>query len=211
MNGRHLMPRSLRSIFALALLPMSASAASAQPATIVAFGDSNTFGMNMAREEAYPAQLEAILKAKGYDVRVSNAGEPGNTTSHALSRLDWAVPAGTRVAIVQFGVNDARRGVPPAEIEQNLSQLLARLKAKSVRLVLCGRRAPFPPGYDIEGYRAVYRRVGKQYGAAGCNFTEGIPPSGFHADGHENAVGTAIVARNLSRIVEPMIRDAKRR
>jgi len=193
-----------------ASLLATTSIASPQGVSIVAFGDSNTYGMNMSRQEAYPAQLEAMLKAKGHDVRVTNAGEPGATTSNALARVDWAVPAGTRVAIVQFGVNDARRGVPPAQIEENLSQVLERLKARQVRIVLCGRRAPFPPGYDIEAYRGVYRRLAQKYRIAGCNFTDGIPGSGFHADGHENAEGTAIVARNLTRIVEPMVRGARR-
>jgi acyl-CoA thioesterase-1 len=178
---------------------------------IVAFGDSNTYGMNMSRAQAYPSQLEALLRAKGYDVQVTNAGVPGNTTADALARVDSAVPAGTRVAIVLFGVNDARRGIPPATIERNLSEVLARLKARNVSVILCRRRAPFPPGYDVSGYHAVFPRVAQKYGAASCNFTEGIPPAGFHAGGHENATGTAIVANNLLKTVEPMIKGAKKR
>jgi acyl-CoA thioesterase-1 len=110
------------------------------------------------------------------------------------------------VVVVEFGVNDARRGIPPATIEQNLTEMLTRIKAKGARIVLCGRRAPFPPGYDIEGYRAVFPKVGKKFGAAGCIFTAGIPPSGFQPDGHENAQGTTVVANNIARLVMPMIR-----
>ena len=123
-----------------------AGVALAEPIRIVAFGDSNTYGMNMSREQSYPAQLEAMLKAKGYDVTVINAGIPGDTTSGALARVNSAVPTGTQIAIVTLGVNDARKGVSPASIEHNLSEILSNLKARNVRLIVCGRRAPFPPG-----------------------------------------------------------------
>jgi acyl-CoA thioesterase-1 len=182
----------------------------AEPIRIVAFGDSNTYGMNMSREQSYPAQLEAMLKAKGYDVTVVNAGIPGDTTAGALARVNSAVPAGTQIAIVTLGVNDARKGVSPASIEQNLSEILSNLSARNVRLIVCGRRAPMPPGYDKEGYKDVYLRLPQKFGAAGCNFTEGVPPSGFHPDGHENPEGNTIIARNMMKLVEPMLKGARK-
>jgi acyl-CoA thioesterase-1 len=194
----------------LALAATLWPAASIAQIRIVAFGDSNTYGMNMPREQSYPAQLEAMLRAKGHDVRVENAGVPGNTTADGLARVGSAVPAGTRVAIVTFGVNDARKGVSPASIEQNLDAILRDLKSKNVRVVLCGRRAPFPPGYDKEGYAALYQRLARQHGAAGCRFTDGVPASGFAADGHENAAGNTVVAKNMMKIVEPMLGGGKK-
>jgi acyl-CoA thioesterase-1 len=182
----------------------------AEPMRIVAFGDSNTYGMNMPREQSYPAQLEALLRAKGYDVSVVNAGIPGDTTSGGLGRVNSAVPTGTHIAIVTLGVNDGRKGVPPAAIEQNLSEIVANLKARNVRVVLCGRKAPLPPGYDKQGYKDLFSRVSKKYGAVGCSFTEGVPPSGFQGDGHENAEGNAIIAKHMMRIVEPMLKGAKK-
>ena len=92
-------------------------------------------------------------------MRVANAGVSGNTTTDALNRVDSAVPAGTDIAIVTFGVNDARRGVPPATIGQNLSEIVARIKAKGTKVILCGRRAPFPSGYDAEGYRTTIQNL----------------------------------------------------
>jgi acyl-CoA thioesterase-1 len=182
----------------------------ADPVRIVAFGDSNTYGMNMAREQSYPAQLEAMLRAKGYDVSVVNAGIPGDTTSGGLGRVNTAVPSGTQIAIVTLGVNDARKGVPPAAIEQNLSEIMSNLKARNVRVVLCGRKAPLPPGYDAQAYKDLFPRVAKKYGAAGCYFTEGVPASGFQGDGHENAEGNTIIARNMMRRIEPMLKGAKK-
>jgi acyl-CoA thioesterase-1 len=192
-------------VFAGAVAFVAAAAAFAGPAhaqvRVVAFGDSNTYGMNMAREQSYPAQLEAMLKAKGLNVRVDNQGIPGDTAAGGLARVDSAVPAGTRVAIVLFGINDARKGVPAATFEQNLSEIFARLKARNVRIVLCFR------GHSLlNDYKGAYSRVGKKYGAPPCNFREGVPASGYAGDGHENAEGNTAVAKNLLRIVEPMLR-----
>ncbi|MFI5446604.1 SGNH/GDSL hydrolase family protein [Polaromonas sp. UC242_47] len=78
----------------------------AEPIQIVAFGGSNTFGKNLSRSEAYPAQLEVMLRAAGYDVVIKNEGTNGQTTSEELSHLNSAIPNGTRIVIFQPGGND---------------------------------------------------------------------------------------------------------
>ena len=72
------------------------AAQSADAATVVALGASNTYGKGVARNEAFPAQLEAILRAKGLNVNVINAGINGDTTEGMLQRLDSVVPNGTK-------------------------------------------------------------------------------------------------------------------
>jgi acyl-CoA thioesterase-1 len=96
---------------------------SADAATIVALGASNTYGKGVARNQAFPAQLETILRAKGVTVRVINAGINGDTTEGMLRRLDRVVPNGTRAVILQTGGNDRRKGSPDrsAEIQSRLS------------------------------------------------------------------------------------------
>jgi acyl-CoA thioesterase-1 len=81
----------------------------ADAATGVALGASNTFGKGVSRGQAYPAQLEVLLRARGISVHVVNAGINGNTTGEMLARLDSAVPKGTRVVILQPGGNDRRK------------------------------------------------------------------------------------------------------
>src|SRR5262245_43789720 len=83
-----------------------------EAATIVALGASNTDGKGVARNQAYPAQLEAILHAQGSKVRVVNAGINGDTTEGMLRRLDRAVPNGTTAVLLQPGGNDRRKGSP---------------------------------------------------------------------------------------------------
>src|SRR6202171_1391813 len=103
----------------------------AQAATVVALGASNTFGKGVSRSQAYPAQLEGLLRAKGLNARVINAGINGDTTGGMLARLDRMVPKGTSVVILQPGGNDRRKLAPDQTYE-----IQARLAAMGVKVVL---------------------------------------------------------------------------
>ena len=119
----------------LAFLAASLGFASAGASTIVALGASNTFGKGVARNQAYPAQLEAILRARGYGVRVINAGVNGATTGDMLRRLGAVVRPGANVVILQPGGNDRRIGVE-AHRAGNIAEIQSRLKARGIRLVI---------------------------------------------------------------------------
>jgi acyl-CoA thioesterase-1 len=119
---------------AAALAALAVTSAHAASGTIVALGASNTYGKGVARNQAYPAQLEAILRAKGHTVRVINAGINGNTTRQMLARMDSTVPRGTSVVILQPGGNDRRRG--ETDTSQNLAEIQSRLSARGVHVVV---------------------------------------------------------------------------
>jgi lysophospholipase L1-like esterase len=94
---------------ALLLTHIALSAAEApEPNYIVALGASGIHGKGVPLGEAYPAQLETMLRAAGFNVRVINAGVDGDTTARMLMRMDSVVPAGTKVTILQPGTNDFR-------------------------------------------------------------------------------------------------------
>jgi acyl-CoA thioesterase I len=159
----------LRVKFALATAPLiipalmilvAAGPACAASITIVALGASNTYGKGVARNQAYPAQLEAMLHASGSDVRVVNAGINGDTTGGMLSRLDGAVPAGTKVVILQPGGNDARKG--QGNGAPNISAINSRLAARGIKVVMLPNQMlsglPHQPdGMHLtpEGYRML--------------------------------------------------------
>jgi acyl-CoA thioesterase-1 len=109
------------------LLPITA----ADAATIVALGASNTAGKGVSSNEAYPAQLEAILRARGLGVTVVNAGISGDTTEGMLGRLDQAVPAGTSAVILQPGGNDRRKG----SVDRT-AEIQSRLRARHIPVVI---------------------------------------------------------------------------
>jgi len=149
------------AIFAFASAPADA-------ATIVALGASNTFGKGVARSQAYPAQLETILRAKGANVRVVNAGINGDTTEGMLQRLDGVVPNGTGVVILQPGGNDRRKGSP-----DRTSEIQSRLKARGIPVIMIAngmfRGLPHQPdGQHLtpEGYHMLAEHVAAQVARA---------------------------------------------
>ena len=129
--------RSLTAFVACTFL-FAASAASAATIRIVDFGDSATYGYLVPRQDAYPAQLQALLRKKGYDVVVENAGVNGDTTAGALKRFDQAIGPDTDIAIVELGTNDLRLRVPPEHMRANLAEILRSLRQRHVEVLLVG-------------------------------------------------------------------------
>jgi len=93
---------------ALSTFICGSMAAYGAPLRIVAIGASNTHGWYVGNEGAYPAQLEALLRAKGIDAQVTNAGVPFETTGTMLRCIDKDVPNGTDIVILEPGGNDRR-------------------------------------------------------------------------------------------------------
>ena len=131
---RALRPGLLLTLFAMLLAP----AAQARTVHIVAFGDSATSGWLVPQTQAYPAQLQALLRKKGYDVNVTNAGVPGDTTAGALARFDAAIAPGTDIALVEFGINDLRMRVPRERMRANLTEIVQSLRKRGIAVLLIG-------------------------------------------------------------------------
>jgi acyl-CoA thioesterase-1 len=111
-------------------------AAAAAPLRIVAIGASNTHGWYVGNEGAYPAKLQALLRAKGIDAQVTNAGVPFETTGLMLRRIDKDVPDGTDIVILAPGGNDKRFLVPPQWRAANIVEMERRLQARSIQVIV---------------------------------------------------------------------------
>ena len=140
-------------------------------ATVVALGASNTYGKGVARNQAFPAQLEAILRAKGLNVRVINAGINGDTTGGMLRRLG-AVPKGARVVILQPGGNDRRKGTE-ADRAASIAEIQSQLKGRGIRLIMLENNMLHglphqPDGQHLtpEGYRLLAESLAAQVASA---------------------------------------------
>jgi acyl-CoA thioesterase-1 len=103
---------------------------------IVAIGASNTTGFGVGEANAYPALLQALLRKKGIDASVTNAGVNGDVTSGMRSRLDSAVPKGTDIAILQPGGNDLRFFGTKEARAANVAAMTARLRARGIRVIV---------------------------------------------------------------------------
>jgi acyl-CoA thioesterase-1 len=158
LRGRSAFAAASPIIAALTIIPALGPACAAS-ITVVALGASNTYGKGVARNEAYPAQLEAMLRAKGIDAHVINAGINGDTTGRMLSRLG-AVPAGTKIVILQPGGNDARKG--QGHGAENVAAITSRLAARGIKVVTVSNQTlgglPHQPDGEHltpEGYRML--------------------------------------------------------
>ena len=178
------------------------------PVRILAIGDSLTQGYGLRTGMEFPAQLERALNSRGKNVKVINAGVSGDTSAGGLARLDWSLTENPQVAIVEFGGNDALRGLSPAEVEKNLDAMLAKLKARRIPTLLAGMKAPRNMGAAyIAQFDAVFPRLAKKHGVKLYPFfLEGVAldralmqPDLTHAN--EKGVG-AIVARMVPAVEE---------
>ena len=134
-------------------------------AQVVALGASNTEGHGVSSSESYPAQLQAMLQARGSGLRVTNAGVYGDTTSGMLARLSSAVPEGTKIVILQFGGNDFRQGISPAARQANIASIQQQLRNRGIRIIqadglvrsasAAGLVQPDHIHLTAEGYRRV--------------------------------------------------------
>jgi acyl-CoA thioesterase-1 len=178
---------------------------------IVAIGDSLTAGFGVARDEAYPARLEARLRRDGYRYRVVNAGVSGDTTAGGLRRVDWALRARPEIAIVALGANDGLRGQNVAVMRANLAAILDRLRAGGVRLLLAGMQVP--PNYGeayARDFAAVFRDLGQRPGVTSMPFLlEDVAANARlnQGDGiHPTAEGHRVIAERMYVYLEPLLR-----
>ncbi|MGX5848377.1 arylesterase [Mesorhizobium sp. PL10] len=186
------------------------SSARAETFTIVGFGDSLMAGFGLGPGEGFTDKLQAALRAKGHDVSVANAGVSGDTTSGGLSRLDWSVPDGTKLVILELGANDMLRGVSPNIAEKNLDEMLAKLKARKIAVLLAGMRAAPNLGADYQtAFDAIYPKLAAKYDVPLYPFfLDGVAgESGFQLEDrlHPNAKGVDRMVERILPTVEKAI------
>src|SRR5215470_9686553 len=107
MGAKHFLFTSKAMCFAVAVAALFSTATAFAEVRIVALGSSSIRGKGVPQDHAFPAQLEAVLRAKGHQVTVTNQGVNGDTTAGMLARLNSAVPPSTDIVILKVGVNDS--------------------------------------------------------------------------------------------------------
>ena len=178
---------------------------------ILALGDSLTAGFNLDHRAAFPVQLEAALRDKGYDVKVENAGVSGDTTAGGLARLDWALGGSVPdITILELGANDALRGIPPDEAKANLTRIVEGLEAAGSRILLAGMWAPPNMGRDYaEAFNAIYPDLAADHDLPLYPFfLDGVitRPELLQNDGmHPTADGVTEIVKRILPMVEEMI------
>lgn len=204
-----------RAIFATALAAVaiggSPAVAAPAPPVVTILGDSITAGFGLPAAQALPAQLQLALARRGVAAVVRGAGVSGDTTAGALARVDFSVQPDTAVCVVELGGNDFLQSIPPPETERNLRAIVARLKARRIRVVLAGGRVPesIAGAYGRE-LGAIFPRVAKATGAVlSPDLLAGVFDNAALKQGdglHPNANGVTLVADRLAAAVAKALR-----
>jgi acyl-CoA thioesterase I len=195
----------------LMLLPaMHTDAAETRVPVIVAFGDSLTAGLGLPESEAFPAQLERALRARGQEATVVNAGVSGDTAAAGLARLDWAMPDKASAVIIELGANDALQGLDPARTKAVLETIIAKVQAKGLPILLAGMEAPPNMGKDYTGaFRAMFADLAASHDLVFYPFfLDGVAldDSLKLDDGmHPNAEGVARIVQGILPKVEELL------
>ena len=177
---------------------------------IVAFGDSLTAGLGLLEQEAYPAILQRTIDEAGYEFEVVNAGLSGDTSAGGVRRLDWALEGDVRVLIVAFGGNDGLRGLPVAQMKENLSTIIARAQERGIVVILAGMEAP--PNFGQEyatAFRQGFREVALKERVIFIPFLlKDVAGRGElnQGDGiHPNVQGARVMAATVWAVLEPLL------
>ncbi len=190
--------------------PALAGGAAAKPVKMVVLGDSLSAGLGLSGPAAFPARLQKALKDKGIEVDMINAGVSGDTASGGRDRLDWSIPAGTEAVIVELGANDALRGTDPAVTRAALTDVVSRLKARRIAVMLCGMLAPPNYGQDYAArFNTIYPDLAKKFDVPLYPFfLAGVAadPRLNQADGiHPTAEGVDIIVANILPTVQAFL------
>ncbi|MFL4997802.1 MAG: arylesterase [Microvirga sp.] len=198
------------AVLVAVIAPLPAAHAQNNPIRLVALGDSLSAGYNLPQEAAFPVVLERVLKAKGHNVVVANAGVSGDTSSGGLDRLDWSVPDGTDGVILELGANDMLRGLDPAGTRKNVEAIVERLKSRNIPVMLAGMYASRNLGPEyVQRFDSIYPDIAKKHdlvlypffldGVAGdrsLNLPDGM---------HPTAKGVEIIVERILPSVESFL------
>ena len=186
-----------------------ASSVSKRP-RIVFLGDSLTAGYGVELEQSVPSLVQKQLDAEGYQYEVVNAGVSGDTSAGGLRRLEWSLDGDVRILVVELGANDGLRGLPVAEMKDNLKTIISTAKKRGIDVLLTGMEAPpnYGAAYTAE-FRRVFRDLAAEERVAFMPFylyqVAGVPTLNI-ADGiHPNPAGARIVEANLWRSLKPLL------
>ncbi|MGH7984388.1 MAG: arylesterase [Candidatus Udaeobacter sp.] len=182
--------------------------------SILVFGDSLSDGFMLKRSEAYPALLAKKLRTASLNFQVTNASASGGTTEGGLERLPPHLKHRIDIFVLELGINDAFRGLPVDQIENNLQQIIDKVKARNpnVRVVIAGMQLP---NYTADDYVSAFGKMftdlaSKNNAALVPYVLKGVAgdPSLNLPDGiHPNAAGQKILAENVWRVLEPVARE----
>lgn len=190
---------------------LAASAHSAEPPTVLVFGDSLSAGYGIDVDQSWTALLQERLERQGYEHRVINASISGETTEGGAARIEYALESfDPSLIILELGGNDGLRGFPPSRMKGNLDKIISTSRASGAAVVLLGIRIPanYGPRYT-EAFEGVFREVAAEYDVPWIEFfMDGIALNEalMQDDGiHPNAAAQPVLLDNAWPIISKIL------
>ena len=181
---------------------------------ILVLGDSLSQGFGLRSTQAYPALLTEKLRATNLSFEITNASQTGGTTDGGLHRLPAHLKRKIDIFVLELGINDAFRGVPIAEIRNNLQAIIDQVKARNpnVRIIIAGMQLPNYASDDyVFAFSQIYADLAAKNSAALIPYllegVSGDPHLNQPDRVHPNAAGQKILADNVWRVLEPIARE----
>ncbi len=196
-------------LICLAALP---AAAQTGPVKLAILGDSLAAGYGLSPAQAFPARLDAALKAQNRNVTIINHGVSGDTTAGGLERIDWMMADKPDIVLVELGGNDGLRALDPAATERNLDAIVTKLKAAGATVWLAGMLAPRNFGAEYaKTFDGIFKTVADKHGVPlYAFFLDGVAqePALNQPDGiHPNAKGVDVVVERILPFVTKNLDD----
>jgi acyl-CoA thioesterase I len=177
----------------------------------MAFGDSLVAGYGLKTEDAFPAQLEAKLRAEGLAVKVINAGVSGDTSADGLNRLEWNLSrTKPGYVILIMGGNDMLRAIDPAVTKANLQKMMDIVKSHKIPVLVAGMRAFTNLGPKFaSAFDGMYKDIASKGDAVYYPFyLDGVAtkPDLNQEDGiHPNKEGVAVIVGKILPSVKKLL------
>jgi acyl-CoA thioesterase-1 len=178
---------------------------------ILAFGDSVTAGYGVARGAGYPERLQQKLESLGYKYRVVGMGISGDTTSGGRARMKVALAAKPSIVILELGANDGLRGLPIAQMQANLEDMIKQFQQGGAKVVLAGMTLPKNMGAAyVKPFEDAFRDLAKKYNLPLIPFfLEGVagnPRYTLEDLIHPNADGYVLVTDTVMKTLQPLLK-----
>ena len=165
-------------------------------ATVLAFGDSLTFGTGAAPAESYPAVLERSIGRK-----VVNAGVPGETSAQGLERLPATLDeVKPKLVLLCHGGNDFLRRLDDAQAAANVRGMIQLARERGIPVVLIATPKPgLPPSVPaFYGEIAAELKVPYDEGVLRSVLLDNALKSDMV---HPNAAGYARIAAAVEKVL----------
>jgi len=179
---------------------------------ILFFGNSLTAGYGLSPDEAFPAVAGQLLKGRGKNVKVINAGLSGETSAGGLTRIDWVLRQKVDVLVLELGANDGLRGLPLNQTRNNLQGIIDKVKARypKAKIVIAGMMVPPNMGPEYSrAFQQLFKELARKNQAVLIPFLlEGVAGHAHlnQPDGiHPNAAGHQIIAQTVVKYLEPLL------